>query len=130
MTRCDLAPATETFRNENRLDGDYCPQGASRLLSQRLVDELVNMSIEEALPLARAFGHYLNLTSIAELHHKCGPFAHVLVIAVLALTRSRAPGCAELARRRKGQSHATRCSSASSRKAWKPRSCSKRSPAR
>lgn len=44
--------------------------GASRILSQRMADELVNMQLDEALPLTRACGHYLNLTSIAELHHR------------------------------------------------------------
>lgn len=47
-----------------------CPQGASRMLSQRMADELMNMGLDEAMPLARALGHYLNLTSIAELHHR------------------------------------------------------------
>lgn len=50
-----------------------CMQGASRLLSQRMADELMNMSLDEAMPLARALGHYLNLTSIAELHHRYTP---------------------------------------------------------
>jgi hypothetical protein len=45
-------------------------QGASRLLSQRMAEELMNMPLEEAMPLTRALGHYLNLTSIAELHHR------------------------------------------------------------
>jgi phosphoenolpyruvate carboxylase len=40
------------------------------MLSQRMGDELMNMSLEEAMPLTRALGHYLNLTSIAELHHR------------------------------------------------------------
>jgi phosphoenolpyruvate carboxylase len=31
-------------------------------------DELTNMPLEEALPITRAFGHYLNLTAIAETH--------------------------------------------------------------
>eukprot|EP00879_Flechtneria_rotunda_P030721 GHRR01033393.1.p1 GENE.GHRR01033393.1~~GHRR01033393.1.p1 ORF type:complete len:182 (+),score=34.92 GHRR01033393.1:705-1250(+) len=44
--------------------------GASRMLSQRMADELMNMSLDEAMPLTRALGHYLNLTSIAELHHR------------------------------------------------------------
>eukprot|EP00775_Hariotina_reticulata_P007911 gene7911-8107_t len=35
-----------------------------------MADELMNMSLEEAMPLTRALGHYLNLTSIAELHHR------------------------------------------------------------
>jgi len=43
---------------------------SSRLLSQRMADELMNMSLEEAMPLSRALGHYLGLTSIAELHHR------------------------------------------------------------
>jgi len=46
------------------------PQVASKMLSQRMADELMNMSLEEAMPLTRALGHYLNLTSIAELHHR------------------------------------------------------------
>jgi hypothetical protein len=37
-----------------------------------MADELMNMSLEEAMPLTRALGHYLNLTSIAELHHRWG----------------------------------------------------------
>jgi hypothetical protein len=45
-------------------------QGASRMLSQRMADELMNMSLDEAMPLTRALGHYLGLTSIAELHHR------------------------------------------------------------
>ncbi|KAF8073001.1 Ppc2 [Scenedesmus sp. PABB004] len=44
--------------------------GASRMLSQRMADELMNMSLDEAMPLTRALGHYLSLTSIAELHHR------------------------------------------------------------
>jgi phosphoenolpyruvate carboxylase len=35
-----------------------------------MADELMNMGLDEAMPLARALGHYLNLTSIAELHHR------------------------------------------------------------
>jgi phosphoenolpyruvate carboxylase len=31
--------------------------------------ELMALPLEEALPVVRAFGHYLNLTSIAEMHH-------------------------------------------------------------
>lgn len=33
-------------------------------------DKLMNMTLEEALPITRAFGHYLNLTGIAETHHR------------------------------------------------------------
>eukprot|EP00884_Botryococcus_braunii_P017055 jgi/Botrbrau1/4032/Bobra.0016s0039.1 len=38
-------------------------------LAQSLAEELMSMPIDEALPLARACSHYLNLTSIAETHH-------------------------------------------------------------
>ncbi|KAI8477117.1 MAG: phosphoenolpyruvate carboxylase-domain-containing protein [Monoraphidium minutum] len=47
-----------------------CVCGASRMLSQRMADELMNMGLDEAMPLTRALGHYLNLTGIAELHHR------------------------------------------------------------
>uniref|UniRef100_A0A7S3VSI5 phosphoenolpyruvate carboxylase n=2 Tax=Dunaliella tertiolecta TaxID=3047 RepID=A0A7S3VSI5_DUNTE len=36
----------------------------------RMREELRAMPIEEALPLVRAFGHYLNLSGIAELQHR------------------------------------------------------------
>ncbi|KAI7840424.1 hypothetical protein COHA_005854 [Chlorella ohadii] len=42
---------------------------AGRLLSQKMAEELFALPLEEALPIVRAFGHYLNLTSIAEQHH-------------------------------------------------------------
>ena len=35
-----------------------------------MADELMSMSLDEAMPLTRALGTYLNLTSIAELHHR------------------------------------------------------------
>lgn len=44
--------------------------GASVMLSQRMHHELVNMSLQESLAVARACGHHLNLTGIAEMHHK------------------------------------------------------------
>jgi phosphoenolpyruvate carboxylase len=43
---------------------------ASRLLSQRMAEELMGMPLDEAVPLTRALGHYLSLTSIAELNHR------------------------------------------------------------
>ncbi|XP_024533989.1 phosphoenolpyruvate carboxylase 4 [Selaginella moellendorffii] len=43
---------------------------ASEWLSRKLRDELENMSSEEAVPLTRAFSHYLNLMGIAETHHR------------------------------------------------------------
>ena len=45
-------------------------QEASKILEQKLVDDLMGMELEEAISLARACGHYLNLTSIAETHHR------------------------------------------------------------
>ncbi len=32
--------------------------------------ELMGMPLEDALPITRACGHYLNLTGIAEIHHR------------------------------------------------------------
>ncbi|KAG2450080.1 hypothetical protein HYH02_000184 [Chlamydomonas schloesseri] len=43
--------------------------GASDMLSHRLAEELMNLDMDEAVPLTRACGHYLNLSGIAELHH-------------------------------------------------------------
>lgn len=48
----------------------FVMQEGAMLLARRMADELVSLSLEEALPLTRALGHYLGLTSIAELHHK------------------------------------------------------------
>ncbi len=39
------------------------------MISQRLAGELMNLEMDEAMPLTRACGHYLNLSAIAELHH-------------------------------------------------------------
>lgn len=41
-----------------------------------MADELMNMTLDEAMPLTRALGHYLGLTSIAELHHRYGHFTY------------------------------------------------------
>jgi hypothetical protein len=35
-----------------------------------MAEELTQLSLDEALPLSRALGTYLSLTSIAELHHR------------------------------------------------------------
>ncbi|KAJ7296741.1 hypothetical protein O6H91_15G022500 [Diphasiastrum complanatum] len=43
---------------------------AAEWLSKQLERELSNMTLEEAVPLARAFSHYLNLMGIAETHHR------------------------------------------------------------
>lgn len=42
---------------------------AGRYLAQKMAEELFALPLEEALPILRAYGHYLNLTSIAEQHH-------------------------------------------------------------
>ncbi|GBG65571.1 hypothetical protein CBR_g51453 [Chara braunii] len=42
---------------------------AAEWLSKQLEKELSSISVEEAVYLARAFAHYMNLTSIAETHH-------------------------------------------------------------
>ncbi|KAF7808950.1 phosphoenolpyruvate carboxylase 4 [Senna tora] len=42
----------------------------AELLEKQLSSELSNMTLEEALTLARAFSHYLTLTGIAETHHR------------------------------------------------------------
>lgn len=39
-------------------------------LSKQLEKELKGMDLDEAVPLARAFSHYLNLMGIAETHHR------------------------------------------------------------
>mmetsp|Transcript_31601 Transcript_31601/g.100786 ORF Transcript_31601/g.100786 Transcript_31601/m.100786 type:complete len:110 (-) Transcript_31601:524-853(-) len=39
-------------------------------LMHALEEELRNMPLEEAVPLIRACGQYLNLTAIAETHHR------------------------------------------------------------
>ncbi|KAG1676257.1 hypothetical protein FOA52_006475 [Chlamydomonas sp. UWO 241] len=43
---------------------------ASQLLATQLADKLMGLDIDEAVPLTRACGHYLNLTGIAELQHR------------------------------------------------------------
>lgn len=45
-------------------------QEAAEYLEKKMGDKLMNMPLEEALPITRAFGHYLNLTGIAETHHR------------------------------------------------------------
>jgi phosphoenolpyruvate carboxylase len=43
---------------------------AAKWLSKQLEKELTTMDLDEAVPLARAFSHYLNLMGIAETHHQ------------------------------------------------------------
>ncbi|GKV39341.1 hypothetical protein SLEP1_g47123 [Rubroshorea leprosula] len=45
-------------------------EDTAELLEKQLITEISNMTLEEALTLARAFSHYLNLMGIAETHHR------------------------------------------------------------
>ncbi|KAL3831107.1 hypothetical protein ACJIZ3_019909 [Penstemon smallii] len=45
-------------------------EDTAELLEKQLAAELSKMTLEEAFSLARAFSHYLNLTGIAETHHR------------------------------------------------------------
>lgn len=45
-------------------------EDTAELLEKQLILEISNMTLEEALTLARAFSHYLNLMGIAETHHR------------------------------------------------------------
>lgn len=45
-------------------------EDTAELLEKQLAAELSKMTLEEAITLARAFSHYLNLTGIAETHHR------------------------------------------------------------
>ncbi|KAL6580127.1 Phosphoenolpyruvate carboxylase 4 [Orobanche minor] len=45
-------------------------EDTAELLEKQLAAELSKMTLEEALTLARAFSHYLNLTGIAETYHR------------------------------------------------------------
>jgi phosphoenolpyruvate carboxylase len=45
-------------------------ENAAEWLNKQLEKEISDMTLEDAVPLARAFSHYLNLTGIAETHHR------------------------------------------------------------
>ncbi|GLT73117.1 hypothetical protein SLA2020_449960 [Shorea laevis] len=45
-------------------------EDTAELLEKQLATEISKMTLEEALTLARAFSHYLNLMGIAETHHR------------------------------------------------------------
>ncbi|KAL5761498.1 hypothetical protein ACOSP7_017762 [Xanthoceras sorbifolium] len=45
-------------------------EDTAELLEKKLTLEISKMTLEEALTLARAFSHYLNLMGIAETHHR------------------------------------------------------------
>ena len=61
-------------------------QEAAKFLAQKMADELTAMPIAEAMPICRACGHYLNLTSIAETHHRC--HSHLILDQTCALQQS------------------------------------------
>lgn len=45
-------------------------EDTAELLEKQLTSEIAKLSLEEALTLARAFSHFLNLMGIAETHHR------------------------------------------------------------
>ncbi|KAF8389824.1 hypothetical protein HHK36_024343 [Tetracentron sinense] len=45
-------------------------EDTAELLEKQLASEISKMTLEEALTLARAFSHYLNLMGVAETHHR------------------------------------------------------------
>jgi len=45
-------------------------EDAAELLEKQIISEMSQMTLEEALTLARAFSHYLTLMGIAETHHR------------------------------------------------------------
>lgn len=46
-------------------------ESTAELLEKQLSDEISKMTLDDAVSLARAFCHYLNLMGIAETHHRC-----------------------------------------------------------
>ncbi|EPS69811.1 hypothetical protein M569_04952 [Genlisea aurea] len=42
----------------------------AEVLEKQMAEEMSKLTLEEALSIARAFSHYLNLTGIAETHHR------------------------------------------------------------
>ena len=42
----------------------------SEMLKQKLVEELMSLNVEDAITVSRSCGQYLNLSSIAETHHR------------------------------------------------------------
>lgn len=55
-------------------------EDTAELLDKQLSSEISKMSLEEALTLARAFSHYLNLMGIAETHHRQ---VHLLLLRII-----------------------------------------------
>lgn len=61
-------------------------EDTAELLEKQLAAELSKMTLEEALSLARAFSHYLNLTGIAETHHRYNSHCSFIVLSNELLT--------------------------------------------
>lgn len=57
-------------------------EDTAELLEKQLAAELSKMTLEEALSLARAFSHYLNLTGIAETHHRYNSYCLLILFQV------------------------------------------------
>ncbi|KAI3844936.1 hypothetical protein MKX03_019311 [Papaver bracteatum] len=53
----------------------------AELLEKQLVSEISDMTLDEALTLARAFSHYLNLMGIAETHHRVRKTRNMAVLS-------------------------------------------------
>ena len=66
-------PQVERIRSLARSANDlhqHNDRAAATYLSDKLNNDLSKLSIEEAVPLTRALGHYLMLTQQAEIHHR------------------------------------------------------------
>jgi hypothetical protein len=74
-----------------------------------MADELMNMSLEEAMPLSRALGHYLGLTSIAELHHRYEFKMHISEAGTAPLTALVRAGCVVPGQKPATPSHVMKC---------------------
>lgn len=60
-------------------------EAAAELLEKQIALEISKLTLEEALTLARAFSHHLNLMGIAETHHRYVSFFKLLITAVYVL---------------------------------------------
>ncbi|KAF6160864.1 hypothetical protein GIB67_041918, partial [Kingdonia uniflora] len=56
-------------------------ESTAELLEKQLALEMSEMTLEEALTLARAFSHYLNLMAIAETHHRVRKTRNVALLS-------------------------------------------------
>jgi hypothetical protein len=83
VLRRDIAPISPEKRNRlwcggvRAVTSSALPaQEAAEILEKRMAAELMAMPLQDALPITRACGHYLNLTGIAEIHHRCSACSH------------------------------------------------------